>query len=121
MAFFPRFLAGLSLRATYQLEQTCGAAAKIDIVAGGKFSRLRQKTVRVRGIENELPLDVFLPRENERDRLIVRVDQQQECVVANWFTLETETRRWCRRSAACQGNEQTATPILPRSSRYRRD
>ena len=88
VAFFPRFLARLSLRATYQLKQARSATAKIDIVAGGEFSRLHQETVRIHGVENELPLDIFLSRENERDRLIMRVDQQQECVVANWLTLE---------------------------------
>src|SRR6266702_3840157 len=90
VTFFPRFFASLSLRATYQLEQTRGAAAKIDIVAGSKFSRLHQKTVGIHCVENELPLDMFLSRENKRDWLIMCVDQQQERVVANWFTFKIE-------------------------------
>jgi len=91
VTFFPRFFAGLSLRATYQLEQTRGTAAKIDIVAGRKFSRLHQKTVGIHCVENELPLNMFLSRENKRDWLIMRVDQQQERVVANWSPSKLRT------------------------------
>src|SRR5437899_4036371 len=58
--FFPGFLSGLGLRAAYQLEQTNRAPTKIDIVARGKFFWLSQKTVRVHGIENELPLEILL-------------------------------------------------------------
>src|SRR6266702_858152 len=75
VTFLPRFFASLSLRATYQLEQTRGAAAKIDIVAGRKFSRLHHETIGIHCVGNELPLKMLLSRENKRDSLIMRVDQ----------------------------------------------
>src|SRR5882724_13597924 len=89
MTLFPRFLAGLSLRATNQFKQTCGAAAEIEIGTGGEFSPLRQKTFGVHRVEDELPFNVFLARQDKGDRLIVSIDQQQKCIVANRFTFET--------------------------------
>ena len=61
MPLFPGFFAGLRLRALYQLKQTASAPDKIDIVARREFFRLSQETVRIHGVENQLPLDVFRP------------------------------------------------------------
>jgi len=75
MTFLPGFLAGLSLRAAYQLKQTKRTAAKMDIVARGKFFRLCQETVRTHRVENQLPLDLFLSRKDKWDRFVVGVNQ----------------------------------------------
>src|SRR5262249_51451633 len=57
---FPRFLARLGLRPANQLKQTTDAPTEIKIIAGPEFFRLRQKTVRVACVENQLPFEVFL-------------------------------------------------------------
>src|SRR5439155_4295280 len=75
MTFLPGFLAGLSLRAAYQLKQTKRTAAKMDIVARSKFFRLCQETVRTHRVENQLALDLFLSRKDKWDRFVVGVNQ----------------------------------------------
>jgi hypothetical protein len=78
------------MRASDQLKQTCGATAKIDIVARGEFFRLSEEAFGIHRVEDELPLNVFLARQDKRDRLLMRIDQQQKRVVADWLTLEIE-------------------------------
>ncbi len=90
MTFLPGFLAGLSLRPAYELEQAASATAKIDVVAGGEFSWLSEETVRVHCVENQLPLEMLLTGQHKRDRFVMGINQQQKCVVADWFAFETE-------------------------------
>src|SRR6266536_2700428 len=66
------------------------APDKIDIVARREFFRLSQETVRIHRVENQLPLDVFLARQDKWDRFVVRVNQQQKCVIADWFPFKIE-------------------------------
>ena len=60
MTLFPRFLAGLRLCSTDQLQQTASAAAKIDVVSGGESLPFGQKTIRIHRVENQFPLDLLL-------------------------------------------------------------
>src|SRR5947208_16412986 len=88
-SLFPGFRAGLGLRALYELQQTAGAPAEIDVIAGGEFSWLRQKTVRIHPVEYQLPRDIRLSREDKSDRVITSNNQQQKCNVADGFALKS--------------------------------
>src|SRR5262245_47962718 len=77
---FPGFLACLSLRPATQLKQKTSAPAEIDIIARRECFPLRQKTVRVACVENQLPFEMFLSRQHKRDRLVMRIDEQQQSV-----------------------------------------
>src|SRR5882724_8233241 len=90
VTFLPGFLASLSLRSAYELEQAAGAPAKIDVVAGREFSWLCQKTVRIHCIENELPLEMLLAGQHKGDRFVMRIDQQQKCFVTDRLAFETK-------------------------------
>jgi len=86
--FPPRFLASLSLGASYKLQQTTGAAAELDVIAGREFFTIRNETVWLVRVEDQLPLQAFLPRQDERYRLVMCVNQQQKRVVMNGFAFE---------------------------------
>src|SRR5207247_11095119 len=88
-SLFPGFRAGLGLRALYELQQTAGAPAEIDVIAGGEFSWLRQKTVRIHRVENQLPLEILLNREEKRDRFIMSINQKKKCNVPQHLSLTT--------------------------------
>src|SRR6516164_3125953 len=89
-AFLPRFFARLSLGAAYQLKQITGAPTEIDIVTRSKFFWLRQKSVWVRCVENQLPLEILLPRQHKGYRLVVRIDQQEKRVVADRLAFKSK-------------------------------
>src|ERR1700704_711161 len=86
--FLPGFFARLSLRPAYKLKQTTSPATKIDVIAGGEFSWFSQETVRIHCVENQLPLEMLLARQNEWNRFVMSIDQKQKCVVTDWFTVE---------------------------------
>src|SRR5947208_16923739 len=44
----------------------------------------------LRGIKEEHPFQVLLPRQDKGDRLKVRVDKKQKCLVADRIALKTE-------------------------------
>src|SRR5262245_52012569 len=90
MTFLPGFLARLSLRAAYQLEQAASATAKIDVVARGKVFWRSEEPVGVRCVENQLPLEMLLAGKHKRDWFVMGVKQQEKCVVADWFTFKTK-------------------------------
>ena len=76
MTFLPGFLACLSLRSAYELEQAASATAKIDVVAGGKVFWRSEETVRVHCVENQLPLEMLLAGEHKRDWFVMGINQQ---------------------------------------------
>ena len=90
MTFLPGFLACLSLRPAYELEQVASAAAKIDVVAGSEFFWLGEETVRIHCVENQLPLEMFLTGQHKGDRFVMRVNQQEKCFVTDRLALEIE-------------------------------
>src|ERR1019366_5874132 len=104
MAFLPRFFARFRLFAAGESQQTRGAVAKIDIVARSKSARLPQKSFLVRGVENQFPTEMFLSREHELNRFVMRADQQQECSVADRLAFEIHN---ISRVAAEQHSETT--------------
>src|SRR5205814_1958438 len=81
--FFPRFVTSLFLHTTDEFEQTCSPAANIDIVAGSKFPRLFQKSVILHRVENQFPIEMLLAWEHERNRFVMRINQEQKCYVTN--------------------------------------
>src|SRR5438105_10135295 len=74
----PRFVTCAGLLALTQLKQHAGASAKIDIVAGGKFSRLLEKSVVVCCIENQFPFEMLFARQQKRNRFVMGIDQKQK-------------------------------------------
>ena len=42
------------------------------------------------GVQEEHPFQMLLPRQDKDDRLEVRIDEKQECVVADGLALKTE-------------------------------
>src|SRR5436853_492490 len=88
--FFPGFLARLRLRTADQLKETTGAPADIDIITGGEFLRLGQKTARLVRVEDQLPFQMFLTGQYKRDRFVMRIYQQKKRVVADCFTFEID-------------------------------
>ena len=117
-SLFPGFRAGLGLRALYELQQTAGAPAEIDVIAGGEFSWFRQKTVRIHRVENQLPFEILLTREDKRDRFIMSINQQQKCTVADGFALKTDNvdrRNFGRRNAGCALRNQISFRVKSRN------
>jgi hypothetical protein len=90
MSLFPRFTARLSVQSRRQLQQTRGPSAHLDIITGGKFPRLPQKSFFFHGIENQFPLDLFLAWQHERDRLMVAIEEEQKCIIPNRLSLEIQ-------------------------------
>src|SRR6266545_3136745 len=86
--FLPGFLTGLSLRAADELEQTTSASAKIDVVARPEFFWPSEETVWVHCVENQLPLEMLLTGQDKGDRFVMRIDQQQKCVITNCLALK---------------------------------
>src|SRR5207248_9985615 len=86
----PRSPAGVGMAALKGLQKTAVDPAEIDVIAGGEFSWFRQKTVRIHRVENQLPLEILLTREDKRDRFIMSINQQQKCTVADGFALKTD-------------------------------
>src|SRR5215510_14115153 len=89
-AFLPGFFASLSLRPAYQLKQAANTTAKVHVVAGREFFRLREETVWIHRVENQLPLEMLLAGQDKRNRFVMRVDQKQKRVVTDWLAFETE-------------------------------
>src|SRR6266480_2947147 len=89
-AFSPRFLAGLGLRAFYQLQQTASAATQIDVITGSEFSWLCQKTVRIDRVENQLPLKILLTGQHKGYRFVMSVNEQQKRVITDGFAFESD-------------------------------
>ena len=89
-AFLPGFLARLRLCAAYQLKQTAGAPSEIDIIARCEFSWLRQKSVWVCCVENQLPLEILLAGQHKGYGFVMSIDQQQKRVVTDRLAFKSD-------------------------------
>src|SRR5205823_6880920 len=78
------------LRARSQLQQFHSAPDYLYVVARSELPGLRQETVFLRRVESQHPLEMFLARQNERERLEMRVDQKEESLVADRLALEIQ-------------------------------
>src|SRR5471032_808020 len=83
-------MASLRLCARPQFQQFHPPSDHFHVVARSKLLRFRQKPMFLRSIKDGHPLEVLLPRQHKNDRLKMRVDEKQEGLVSDRFTLETE-------------------------------
>src|SRR5471030_43359 len=90
LMFFPRLMASLRLCARPQFQQFHPPSDHFHVVARSKLLRFRQEPMFLRGIKEEHPFEMLLPRQHEDDRLKMRIDEKQEGLVADRVALETE-------------------------------
>src|SRR5438046_5878525 len=90
LTFLPGLVASLRLCARDQFQQFHPPSDYFHVVAGSKFPRVRQEPMFLRGIKEEHPFEVLLPREHENDRLKMRIEEKQEGLVADRLALEIE-------------------------------
>jgi len=86
-AFLPRFNARTRLSPSVSTNNEAERAARSTSSPEGIFFSVLKKSILVCGVESLRPLKIFLAREQERNRFIMRVDEKKKRIVANLFAV----------------------------------